>query len=237
MNAYSVIAKIYDSANTDFDYPKYYEFVKKYLSGKVVELGCGSGAFTHYLLKCADSIIAVDSSQEMLDAAMQNHFKNREYIQFVQDEVQKFAPPSKVNAVVSVCDCFNYVSPNDIAGVFEKICGYIKNGGYFIFDISSQNKLENVIGNNIFFEDREQFTYLWTNKLFDDRVQMEIVLFENFGDYYKRADECHTQYIHKQKELENALIKCGFEVQVFDGEKFTSVADDSLRLLFVCRKK
>ena len=30
MDAYSVIAKIYDYANTDFDYPKYFEFTKHY---------------------------------------------------------------------------------------------------------------------------------------------------------------------------------------------------------------
>ena len=45
MDAYSVIAKIYDYANTDFDYPKYFEFTKHYLTGEVVELACGSGAF------------------------------------------------------------------------------------------------------------------------------------------------------------------------------------------------
>ena len=38
MDAYSVIAKFYDSANTDFDYPKYFEFIKHYFSGKVVTL-------------------------------------------------------------------------------------------------------------------------------------------------------------------------------------------------------
>ena len=42
MEAYSVIAKFYDSANTDFDYSKYFEFIKHYFSGKVVELACGS---------------------------------------------------------------------------------------------------------------------------------------------------------------------------------------------------
>lgn len=236
MNAYSVIAKIYDSANTDFNYPKYFEFTKKFLSGKVAELGCGSGAFTHYLLQSADSIIAVDNSREMLEIAIKNHFKNRKYIQFVQEDLQKFEPLSKIDAAVSVCDAFNYISTTDIAKVFEKISGYLKKGGYFIFDISSQNKLQNVIGNNVFFEDTDDFTYLWTNKLFEDRVQMEIAMFEPCGELYKRADESHTQYIHKQKEVEEMLKSCSFDVEVFDGEKFTAATNESLRLLFVCRK-
>ena len=65
MDAYSVIAKFYDSANTDFDYPKYFEFIKHYFSGKVVELACGSGAFTDYLVKVCDSVIAVDNCSEI----------------------------------------------------------------------------------------------------------------------------------------------------------------------------
>ena len=84
MDAYSVIAKFYDSANTDFDYPKYFEFIKHYLSGKVVELACGSGAFTDYLVKVCDSVMAVDISREMLDKAIANNFKNRKYIQFIK---------------------------------------------------------------------------------------------------------------------------------------------------------
>lgn len=236
MNAYSVIAKIYDKANTDFDYYKYFEFVKHYLTGKVVELACGSGAFTGYLLKSADSIVAVDSSKEMLDIAVENNFKNRQYVQFICEDMQEFAPISKVNAVISVCDGFNYIHPNDIATVFEKISGYLRTGGYFVFDISSENKLVNLIGNNVFFEDNDDFTYLWANKLFDDRVEMDITMFVPCGELFAREDESHTQYIHKKQVLEKALTDCGFEVAVFDGEKFTESSNDSMRLLFVCKK-
>lgn len=236
MNAYSSIAKIYDKANTDFDYEKYFEFTKHYLTGKVVELACGSGAFTSFLLKVADSVLATDSCKEMLDIAVQNHFKDRQYVQFVHSDMQTFVPPSKVNGVVAVCDGFNYIDTNSIGKVFEKVSGYIKQGGYFIFDISSRHKIENLIGNNIFFEDRDEFTYLWTNKLYKDKVEMNITLFEPCGDLYKREDESHIQYIHDLAELDKNLQKAGFEVNVFDGEKFNNVTDDSMRLLFVCKK-
>ena len=236
MEAYSVIAKFYDSANTDFNYSKYLEFTKHYLSGKVIELACGSGAFTDYLVKVCDSIIAVDSCSEMLDAAIKNNFKNRKYIQFVNDDILNFSYNSKVDSVISVCDGFNYIKFADLQKAFNKISGYLKNGGYFIFDISSEYKLKNVIGNNVFFEDKDEYTYLWTNKLEEDSVQMDITVFEQVGDLYKREDESHIQYIHNVNEVRDLLIKCGFEVQIFDGEKFIELTDISMRVLFICKK-
>lgn len=236
MEAYSVIAKFYDSANTDFDYSKYFEFIKHYFSGKVVELACGSGAFTDYLVKVCDSVIAVDNCSEMLDKAVQNNFKNRKYIQFVKDDILAFVPPFKANNVIAVCDGFNYLTDCDLQKAFDKISGYMKSGGYFIFDISSSYKLKNVIGNNIFYEDRDDLTYLWTNKLNKNFVQMDITVFEKIGDLYKREDESHIQYIHDRQFVEDCLKNAGFSVQTFDGEKFDSLKDESLRLLFICKK-
>ena len=79
-------------------------------------------------------------------------------------------------------------------------------------------------------------TYLWTNKLGKDCVQMDITVFEKTGDLYKREDESHVQYIHNKNDVEMYLQNAGFEVQVFDGEKFVSVKNNSSRLLFICKK-
>lgn len=236
MNAYSSLAKIYDKANTDFDYSQYFEFIKHYLTGKVVELACGSGAFTSFLVKVADSVIAVDNCKEMLDIAINNNFKNRGYLQFVHSDLQNFTPLSKVNGVVAVSDGFNYIDSDSLGKVFEKISSYLKTGGYFIFDISSKYKLTELIGNNVFFEDMDDYTYLWTNELYADKIKMNITMFEPCGELYKRFDESHTQYIHEQRFVTELLEKSGFDVQVFDGEKFCDITDKSIRLLFICKK-
>ncbi len=88
----------------------------------------------------------------------------------------------------------------------------------------------------MFFEDKDEYTYLWTNKLEEDFVQMDITVFEQVGDLYKREDESHIQYIHNVNEVRDLLIKCGFEVQIFDGEKFIELTDISMRVLFICKK-
>ena len=65
---------------------------------------------------------------------------------------------------------------------------------------------------------------------------MDITVFEQVGDLYKREDESHIQYIHNVNEVRDLLIKCGFEVQIFDGEKFIELTDISMRVLFICKK-
>lgn len=236
MNAYSVIAKFYDTANTDFDYEKYFEFTKHHLSGRVVELACGSGAFTNYLLGVADSVVAVDSSAEMLGIAQSKYVKYRQYVRFVQDDILSFEPPSKVDAVIAVCDGFNYLSGAEVGAACRKIAGYLKQGRYFIFDISSEHKLKNLLGNNVFYEDTDDYTYLWTNEVVGDKLRMNITVFEPQGELYRREDEQHVQYIHTERNICEALAAAGFEIEVFDGENFGNASDSSMRLLFVCKR-
>lgn len=234
--AYSVIANFYDTAMTDFDYKKYYDFVKCYLTGKSVELACGSGTFTKFLVDGCDSVLAVDNSEEMLELATETNFKNRKYIQFVLDDMQKFEPPTKVNCVISVCDGFNYIAQNNLQNIFYRIFSYLKNDGYFIFDISSEYKLKEIIGNNFFYDDNDNYTYLWTNKTDEEKVQMELAIFLKNGEVYNRFDEEHTQYIHKTEKVKEQLEKVGFIVKIFDGENFCKLTQNSKRVLFVCKK-
>jgi hypothetical protein len=65
---------------------------------------------------------------------------------------------------------------------------------------------------------------------------MSLAFFEKEKDnLYKRIDEEHTQYFHKEQDLLELLYK--FDVKVFDGVDFNTVKNSSRRLLFICRKK
>ncbi len=67
-------------------------------------------------------------------------------------------------------------------------------------------------------------------------VQMDITVFEKTGELYKREDESHIQYIHNENILKDILTEKGFDVQLFDGEKFDKLKSDSSRVLFICKK-
>ena len=236
-NAYTVIAGYYDKLMTDFDYNGYFRFVKDYIKGDVLELACGSGTFTKMIVNVANTVVAVDNCSDMLNLAMQNNFKDRKYITFVNDSMLEFKPMKSMDTAVCVCDGVNYISKDELIILFKNVYNTIKINSYFIFDISSSYKLREVIGNNVFYEDDDDYTYLWTNECNDDKITMDIAMFSRKGDVYSRQDECHTQHIHDHSRLVDLLCEQGFSVNVFDGEDYSDVRDNSRRLLFVCQKR
>lgn len=231
--AYSSIAKFYNRL-ADRDYDAYYEFVKNDIKGYVVELGAGAGRFTAKYIDKASAAVLVDSSGEMLNELSANLKKYRLKSQVILANANEFTPLKKADTVLAVCDVFNYVE--DIDGIIEKISAYIKPNGTLIFDISSSYKLKEIIGNNVFFEDYDDVTYLWTNMLADDSVTMDITVFERDGEVYRRADETGVQYVIERESVEKALIKYGYEFTVVDADDLGSARDNSLHLLFVAHK-
>lgn len=231
--AYSSIAKFYNRL-ADRDYNAYYDFVKNHIKGDVVELGAGTGRFTTKYIDSVSSAILVDSSGEMLNELNANLKKHRRKSQVILADANEFVPLKKVDTVLAVCDVFNYVK--DFVGLIERINGYLKPGGTLIFDISSKYKLQEIIGNNVFFEDYDDVTYLWTNSLSDDSVKMDITVFERDGDIYKRMDETGVQHIVERRLVEETLTKYGFDFCVVDCDDLASVRENSFHLLIIAHK-
>jgi hypothetical protein len=100
---------------------------------------------------------------------------------------------------------------------FARVYSSLKKGGVFIFDISSENKIRNIIGENLFGEDRDDITYLWFNKQTSDGVIMDLTFFVRGEDgKYTRYDERHEQFVH----AEDYVISC------LEGVGFTSVQSE-----------
>lgn len=67
-----------------------------------------------------------------------------------------------MDCVFCVCDGFNYIIyDDDLENVFLKIYELLKKDGIFIFDISFFYKLVNILGNNMYGENREDIVYMW----------------------------------------------------------------------------
>ncbi len=236
MEAYTILAKYYDSLMKDFNYDAYLEFIKGYVKGEGVDLCCGTGEMTIRLAKQKCKMIGMDLSQDMLNVARDKARKNFQNIIFIQENVIDFDLPHKVDFVTCVCDGLNYINDEDMKKAIKNIAGKIKPNGYFIFDISSQYKLENILANNTFCEDTNKATYIWSNKLEKDKISMQVSFFEKIkGDTYRRIDENQVQYVHNLDLVKSMLED--FEYKVFDGTTFDEVKDNSQRLLFIAKRK
>lgn len=224
---------------TDFNYDAYLNFI----IGRVgverrtgLDLAAGSGEMTVRLSRSGYKMTGSDISTEMLTFATVKAKKAMQNILFTVSDLNSLLINKKYDFITAVCDGFNYVkSVAKLDSAFAEVYNALNTGGKFIFDISTEYKLKNVIGNNLFFEDNENLTYFWQNILYKNRVDMSLVFFEKRGDKYVRCDEEQTQYIYSNKTIIELLNKNGFKVEVFN-ESFEKLTEKSQRLVVVATK-
>lgn len=230
--SYSVIANSYDNlTHNDCDYVSWsqylFEIATKHNVKTVVDLACGTGKMTQLLAKHNYKVIGVDSSEQMLAEACQKCRAT-----FVKQDMQKLQLPHVADMAVCVNDGTNYVAPQNLTTFFQAVKRNLKQGAPFVFDISSAHKLQNVVGNNVFFVDDDQQTLLWTNSQGNGTVTMNLTLFTKCGNMYSRNDESHTQYIHQQSFVESCLKDAGFTLVEATSDYGNPLKTDSLRITF-----
>lgn len=235
MSAYSILAKYYDTLMGDFDYDGYFEFISDKVAGEGVDLACGSGEMTLRLAKCGNKMMGVDLSGEMLNMATQKAKKSALDVKWINLDMLDLELNHCVDFITCVCDGVNYVEQKDLQKFFDRVYNCLKAGGKFVFDISSRYKLEEILGDNLFCEDLDDVTYIWSNALGDGYVDMDVDFFEKIeGDIYKRIEESHRQYIHEVSFVKTCLNK--WSVEVFDGETYGKLTDKSKRVIFTATK-
>jgi len=236
--AYSALGSAFEYLNDDCGYEQWSQYLinklKENGAGLTgVDVGCGNGYFTRALNKAGYAVTGVDISPQMLNTAVELARKEGVSAQFLLQDITRLKLNFKADFAIAVNDCLNYVPKEKLSKAFSKVYGCLKKGGIFIFDISSEHKLKDILGCNLFAEDREDISYIWFNALKEDRVEMDITVFTRRPDgAYDRADERQTQYIHGEAELVALLQTAGFEVAT-EGHLGGSKEE---RINFICKK-
>lgn len=241
MQSYKYLASIYDECMYDVEYSEWYNYIKSLLDennvqGEVLETACGTGNITQFLAKDYD-VVAADISEEMLNIATEKLMQSGRKARFITADMSDFRRDKKFGAVVSAMDGVNYLTEN--ASDFFA-CAYenLKPGGVLLFDISSAYKLSEVIGNEFFYDDGEDVTYLWTNEFAKPLLYMNITMFiKQQTKEYLRYDEQHVQRAYEKEEIISMLEKAGFnEIKVYGFLTKDAPASDAQRLQFIAKK-
>lgn len=75
----------------------------------VLDLGCGTGTITELLYEKGYDMIGVDSSEEMLQIALDKKLETGSDILYLCQDMRELDLYSTVGTVVSVCDSLNYL--------------------------------------------------------------------------------------------------------------------------------
>ena len=240
MDCYNDFAYIYDALTDDVDYNQFMQFIKKIFKLNnlnpelVLELACGTGNFTEKLVEEGYDVIALDNSEQMLDVAREKC----ENVLFLNQDMTEFELYGTVDAIICVLDGVNYITDKrKLQKMFNLCHNYLNYDGLLIFDINSEYKLKNILGNNTFVSDTDEIFYTWENELSGDKVNFYLTFFVKEDENYTRFDEVHTERIYKENELCDMLKKANFEnIGVYADFDVKKLSKRSQRL-FVCAKK
>jgi hypothetical protein len=137
-------------------------------------------------------------------------------------------------------DSINYItSKRDLKRLLGLVKNYLNPGGLFIFDINTCYKLENILGNEVFYDIAEDITYIWQNS-FDKKKKLcrfDLTFFVKDKDGYRRYDEVHTERGYSLGELKELIKASGLEfISVCDELRFSKPTAKSQRVFFVCKR-
>ena len=238
MESYSALADLYEKLIKDCDYENWSQYllnkITSLTSGKKgLDLACGSGLITRYFARNGFIMTGGDISEQMLAKAKSLSIKEKLNIDYYLADLINLYVKDKFDFVTVINDGINYIKPQNLKKVFKGISKQLKSGGILIFDISSEYKLKNILGNNLFGEDDQNYSYLWFNTLYENRVEMDLSFFIKQKDVYVKKEEKHVQYIHLQQDILLKAQENGFEVL----EVQPSQEENPNRINFIMRKK
>lgn len=243
---YEDFVLIYDKFQ-EIDYNQFihfYEEVFNKLGLKpqcILDLGCGSGNITIKLASRGYNVVGIDISDDMLSIAQNKAYEAEYDILFLNQDMRELDYPQKADVVISTLDCINYLTEyEDVKSTFEAVHSSLNDGGIFIFDINSEYKLSNILGNNVFTYEEDEAYCVW-DCAYDpkDRICSFALNFfvEDHDGKYNRYFEYQEERAYTIDEITTAAQSVGFEIEMITGDlTFESPNSNTERIIFVLRK-
>lgn len=253
MEAYTEFAQVYDRFMDNVPYEQWAAYIRSLLrerqinDGLIVDLGCGTGTLTDLLANAGYDMIGIDGSIQMLEIAREK----RPDLLFLNQDIRSFELYGTVRAIVSVCDCMNYIlDPKDLQDVFSWVNNYLDPGGVFIFDLNTPYKYRHMLGEQTFAEDREDCSFIWENS-YDEAEKINeyaLTLFIRDGvgeemsspngqGIYRKFKEYHYQRCYEPEEVTRLLEAAGLRVEaMYDAFTRQPPRTDSERVYIIARE-
>lgn len=247
MEAYTVFAEVYDLFMDNIDHQQWAEYLEELLKsygvkdGLVLDLGCGTGALTELLAKKGYDMIGVDNSLEMLEIAREKQIAQGLDILYLLQDMREFELYGTVASIVSCCDSLNYIlEEEELLQVFRLVNNYLDPGGIFLFDMNTEYKYREVLGDNTIAENREEASFIWENYYEESsRInEYAVTLFVREEDgKYNKQEEFHYQRAWTPQEIQRLLQKAGLElVAVYEAFTRDEPGGKTERLQFMARE-
>lgn len=248
MSGYGSFAHFYDRLTANVGYNGIADAVEKYIErfggrkGIVLDLACGTGSLCEQLARRGFDVIGADGSDEMLSAALDKKFDSGLPIQYLKQDMTELDMFGTIDVTVCTLDSINHLP--DAAAVkktFERVSLFAYPDGMFIFDVNTLHKHRDVLAQNAYTYDMEDFFCAWQNQYneADSSVDIFLDIFEQQDSgSYERISESFTERFWSDEDITAFLADAGMEVLArYDGYTDSPPRDDSERVVYVAKRK
>ncbi|WP_028544888.1 class I SAM-dependent DNA methyltransferase [Paenibacillus taiwanensis] len=252
MDSYGQFALVYDRLMADMPYEKWLQFAnaawERYgvTPQSIVDLGCGTGTIAIPLAKQGMQVTGIDLADAMLTIARekeQDAGRMTGSVQWVCQDMRHWEVPEQVDAVISFCDCINYVTElEDVRSVFQQTAKQLRPGGMFMLDMHHVRQFEYYAQQQPFTLDEGDVAYIWHSEYDESRHEIEhqLAIFceDPLSGKYNRIDETHIQRAYETDWIIGELLAAGFShVDVYSDFGWEEPGPETARLFLIALKK
>lgn len=248
MSYYNIFSHFYDRLTDDVDYKKRTKYIIRLFERfdrkptLLLDFACGTGNFSVQFAKMGIDVIGVDRSEGMLSVAQDKNYSLKQPVLYLHQSGEELDLFGTVDGAVCCLDSLNHITDyENFKKCISNVSLFLEPERLFIFDVNTIFKHKKVLANNSFKTRKKGVDCLWTNRLLDDNVTVEINL--NFtykkGLFSKKetVGETFLERAYSHEEIESALTLAGFKIEAVYGENtFLPPSDNSQRNFYVARK-
>ena len=214
--------------------------IKAFASG-AKSIKSKKGSATSLLTYSSFTILRKKESLRIYEATpITTFFEMGTDVLFLCQKAEELDLYGTVDGAVCCMDSLNHItSYKDFCKALEKVSLFLEKDKLFIFDVNTEYKHKEVLGDNIFVIDREDVYCVWANEYSpkNNMVNISLDFFVKEDDVYNRYYEEFSERAYSYTEIENAFQKAGLHiVKVFDDMTETPVNEQSERAIFITKK-
>ena len=238
----------YDEFNGEADYDALYAHIHKELDahgirdGILADLGCGTGELTLMLTQAGYDMIGIDQSEEMLEEALEKKQESGHEILYLCQDMREFELYGTVRAIICICDSMNYIlEEEEILGILTSAAhNYLDYGGLFIFDLNTEYKYRELLGEQTIAENREEGSFIWENYYDEESMinEYDLTLFvKEPSGLYRKEEENHFQRAYSLGTIRELVKRSGLNLlHIYDAFTHEPARKDSERVYVICQR-
>ncbi len=242
---YNEFAYSYDALMTDVDYEKRTDYICSLfeifdrMPSLMLDLACGTGEFSNRFADKGVSVIGVDISYDMLSVAREKSAEKGNDILYLCQDASELDLYGTVDGAICCLDSLNHITDYDnFCKAISKVSLFLEKDRLFIFDLNTEYKHREVLGNNTFIIDTDDVYCVWQNDYDgENTVEINLDFFTPDGEAYYRTSESFCERAYSDKQIKDALQKAGLKIEaVYEELTQNTPSDTTQRVVYVTRK-